>query len=385
MRYNLGLYLPVVTGIPALIGYIAVGGLKRSFKYSPIIWYVLFSAWLVIVIPFSAWPGGSFPVMSGFFRTQVIFLLFLSGLVYNYRDLRLVIYSICAAGFLNVLTAEFMSKQGERLELESIVTIGNSNDLAAQLLMIAPLLWAASKIHSVPSILRWALLGVLGWAFMVCLQTASRGAVLAMAAGYIVVLLFSRGWQRAALAFAVPMLFFLLLLFTPATIVNRLATLTNDENTGSEASESRLGRTELMKRGLVATLQNPIFGLGPGQFSNAIVGGDLTNGRMGRGMMNHSSFLQISSEAGLPALLLFTMSLIASWRKTASVRRRAILHRHKELEIISLALMLSIVMFSVAAFFLTLAYRLYFPVLVSFAVALYIAAERELPQDARIR
>jgi O-antigen ligase len=209
--------------------------------------------------------------------------------------------------------------------------------------------------------------------------------VLAMVAGYVAALLYSRGWQRGVLAFSVPLLFFALLLLTPATIVNRLATLTRDDTSVAEAVESKLGRTELMKRGITATLQNPIFGLGPGQFASVEGSGTYTSGRKGYWMVNHNSFLQISSEAGLPALLFFSISLVAAWKKVANVRMRAILQRHKELEILSLALLLSIVMFSVAAFFLTLAYRLYFPILIGLSVALHIAAERELPQNVQVR
>ncbi len=382
LKLRLSLYLPLIFGTMATIAFVASGGLVRSFSYTPVRVFTLFSLMLVAVVPFSSWPGGSFPVLSGFFRTQWVFVLYVSGLVFSLRDLKWVLYGTVFAGLLNVLTAFFMAKEGEaRLELEAIVTLGNSNDLAAQLLMIIPLFWAVFRMSKSSFLLRYMCLFMIPLGLLACLRTASRGALVAMAVGYIFLLFYGRGIQRIGFALAVPVILAGLFAFTPGSVVNRLRTLVKDEDQSNEATQSRMGRTELMKRAFNLTIQHPITGVGPGQFSSVEGFSSRAAGQRGIWMQAHNTFLQISSEAGVIALGLLLASLAISYRTVSRIRKRAIRMGNRDYEVLCLMVMLSILMFSVASFFLTLGYRFYFPYIVGLAAAIYAAARRDLPEQ----
>lgn len=381
IRFNLSLYLPLIFGTLAAVAFIAGGGLPRAFSLTPVRLFTLFSLVLVAVVPFSSWPGGSVPVLSGFFRTQWVFVLLVSGLIFTLRDIRWILYSTVSAGLLNVYAAFFLAKDGDgRLELEAIVTMGNSNDLAAQLLMIVPFFWAVFRLNQSPRLLRWLCILFIPLSLLACLRTASRGALVAMAIGYVFLLIHARGIQRFGFALAVPALFVILFAFTPGTVTNRLRTLLEDNEQSLEAVESRMGRTELMKRAFNLTLQNPLTGVGPGQFSTVEGFSSRAAGQRGIWMQAHNTYLQISSEAGLLAAGLLLATLIYCYRIASRIRQRAIRLRNRDYEVIAMGLMLSIIMFSVAAFFLTLGYRFYFPYLIGFSAALYTAARRDLPE-----
>ncbi len=382
LKLNLVLYLPLFFGTLALISFIGSGGVVRSFSFTPVRMFVLFSLMLLLVTPFSAWPGGSLTVLSGFFRTQWILLFYTSGLIFSLTNLKWVLYSTVLAGFLNVITAFFFAKDGEsRLELDAIVTIGNSNDLAAQLLMIIPLMWAVFALKQTPFLLRWLSVFLIPLSVYVCLRTGSRGALVAIATGYLITLIYSRGFRRVGIALSLPAVLVLLLAFTPEAVLDRLRTVVRDEDPLSEAAQSRMGRTELMKRALLLTLQHPLTGIGPGQFSTVDGFASRAIGERGFWMQAHNTFLQISSEAGVFTLGVLLATIVACYRAAAQIRKRAIRAANRDYEILSICVMSSLLVFSVAAFFLTLGYRFYYPYLVGLTAALHLAARRDLPES----
>jgi O-antigen ligase len=82
---------------------------------------------------------------------------------------------------------------------------------------------------------------------------------------------------------------------------------------------SSVSRKELMFQAMQLTIEHPIFGIGPGQF------GDVSYKRFreGQGVFithaTHNSYLQISCEAGIPAVLLFIAALIVCLRQKPKI------------------------------------------------------------------
>jgi O-antigen ligase len=72
---------------------------------------------------------------------------------------------------------------------------------------------------------------------------------------------------------------------------------------------SSMGRKEVQLQAVRLTLQNPIFGVGPGEFADVMY----KNFKQGQGKFinhaTHNSYLQISCEDGIPAVLLFIAAM----------------------------------------------------------------------------
>lgn len=170
-------YLPYVFGPAAVLAAISSGRLRYIFRERPPKFWLRFAGWMLIAVPFSSWKGGSFTAVIAYIKTDFIMLLVTAALATKWVDCRQIMYAIAAAAVSNIATAYlFLKPSGDRLALEWSGTIGNSNDLAAHLLLVLPfLLFVALKPGT------WALFRF-GWAVAIAfgifeiLRTASRGA-----------------------------------------------------------------------------------------------------------------------------------------------------------------------------------------------------------------
>jgi O-antigen ligase len=371
-------YLPPLFGIPALVGVVLGGGLQRAFRLKTVFLWLLFAAWLVIGIPFSSWPGNSLQAVFTYIEADFPILLMIAGLTRSWRDLRLIIGSLACAGIVNELTGQYLSRDvGGRLELTGIVTIGNANDFAAHLLMLLPFMVFVGLSKEYPKILRLLMLPATLFALGFALRTGSRGAVLALAVTYVVIVITGKGASRLIVAAAVPLMAAAYFAVLPGELTRRFATiLTPDDQPAvsssgapDEAVASADGRKYLLRRGIELTLQNPLFGVGVADFAVS-EGSTRTGGLTGRWMAPHNSYTQVSSEAGVPGLLILICALAACLRLCIKVRRQASRARMKGLSSAAYALMISFVLFCSCAFFLSLAYSIYFPTLAGLALAM---------------
>jgi O-antigen ligase len=104
----------------------------------------------------------------------------------------------------------------------------------------------------------------------------------------------------------------------PAIFWNRMSTLSgNDASNQVEASAaaSTDQRRDVLSRSIDYTFQHPVFGLGLGNFGVATAG---DYGGSDAWVASHNTYTEISSEAGIPALVLFLALLITS---VVSMRR----------------------------------------------------------------
>ena len=385
IRFGITVYLPIVIGVPTVLAYFFTGGLVRTLSFRPVQFYLCFALCLLASAALSSWPGGSYPVLSGFFRTQWIPMFLLTGLVYTWKDYRTAIVAVTLGGLINILTAQYMSSEDStgRLELD-IVTLGNSNDLAAQLLMIIPLFWAITGFNTIPKVFRWTMYAAIGASLIVVLRTGSRGALLALIFGYLFSILRASGKKRFAVAILAPILAFSLLIFIPGVVADRLATLFSEKDANSEAAQSGAGRKEILYKAIGISFQKPLFGVGPGQFGNFEGAQSKALGKQAHWNVPHNSYVQVASEVGYPALFFMLGSLLLGFKIAFNVQNEARRRGHKELEHVAFTVMASMLCFSVAAFFLTLSFRFYFPFLVGLSASLGAVARHEFNRLAKL-
>src|SRR5262249_17768976 len=106
-----------------------------------------------------------------------------------------------------------------------------------------------------------------------------------------------------------------------------------------EAAGSAEERKLLLIQSLNITTQYPVFGVGPGNFS--VVSGNWR--------VTHNSYTQVSSEGGLPAIILYLMVL---WSAVTNIKDlRPYRHQSSEIRLFSIALLASIGAFIVGSFF----------------------------------
>lgn len=364
-------YLLYIFGIPAIVGMLAVGGLRRSLSYAPAKWWLAFSLWGMVGVPFSIWRGGSFDQMWRFMRSELVMLFIIAGVVMTWRDIRRMLLVISAAGFVSLLASRMFSQvtENERFGLE-FGTVANANDFAAHLLLVLPFLsWVA--LSGMPVVIRMLAVGGIGYGTYVVLASGSRGALLALAVDIIFFTLNSTWRQRLALWTIGPIILTAAFLTLPGKIVNRLLSFSESSaNSSEEAIASSDARQQLLRESIVCTLQHPVFGIGPGQFTTYQGSKRELRGTALYWRAAHNSFAQAASETGIPGFIFYvggvfsTMSLLKkAYRRVRDMRR---LHEFRNA---LFCMRLGLVGFCTAIFFLNFTFAFYLPAMAGLAIA----------------
>jgi len=192
------------------------------------------------------------------------------------------------------------------------------NDFAALIAVTLPFAMAAAlrskrKVSTAIWLVGVCFLGVL------LLQTGSRGGLIAACVSTVLYAARLPGRHRVLLFGLLIVLGTVGIRFVDDSITARLMSITN--LAGDYNSQSETGRIAIWKRGWDYALDNPMLGVGPGNFAQA-EGARLARERLsGRWLTAHNTYVQVLVETGFPGALaylgfvsgLFTMALRA-WR-----------------------------------------------------------------------
>src|ERR1039458_9149817 len=235
----------------------------------PAIFWVVFTVWLFVGLPFSSWRGGSAGALNAYVRTDFPMLFVIAGLTLTWRECRSMMRAIACGAVLIMLASKVFQGQdfSERLNLNA-GTISNSNDYACHLVLVLPfVIWVALVAKS--KVIQLAAWGGVGYGVLLVLKTASRGALLALVAGALYWLVRGTLRQRNALLAVRPIAAAALIAFVPRNSLVRIVSFSADEaNASQEAIESTQVRRYLLEQSIVYTLQHPLFGVGLAQFSS---------------------------------------------------------------------------------------------------------------------
>jgi O-antigen ligase len=214
------------------------------------------------------------------------------------------------------------------------------------------------------------------------LSTASRGAEVALAVAFLFVLWRATPTVRIVTLIAAPVLAVALLAALPQSVLDRLRTFSTSSQqlvaSAAEAAESADSRRYLFNKSVEFTIQNPIFGVGPGQFSSAEGKTSRQAGYHGVWQQPHNIFTQVSSECGIPALLFFLCALGSTFRTLLLVQTQAKRYQLREISRAAFCVLLGMLGFLAAAAFLNLAYMFYLPALGGLAIAMHTATQNEI-------
>lgn len=338
--------------------------------------------WAAFTIPMSIWPGGSWAQLSDHLVKAVIFFWLIGTVVTTTQRLQWFLWVLACCSIPLAATALLNYREGNFITsaTSSVQRIagyvggsglaGNPNDLALMLNLLLPLTGALFVISKQPW-LRLIALAALVLSVAAVIATFSRAGFITLAV--IGVAAFGAMVRRGALGTAVVIVFMALGAFVliPDQYFSRLATITNIE---ADTTGSAQGRWDDYFVSMEYIRQHPLTGAGLGQDLLAL------NATRGHATWRsvHNAYLQAAVDLGIPGLALLSGLLLASFANARRVRRRAMrMPALRDLGVMASGVNLSLLAFSVAAFFHPIAYQFYFFCLAGLAVALVNACRSE--------
>jgi len=354
-----GLKIPaIICGIGILI--VLFGGALKLLKAPIGIALGVNVLWMTVITPISTWRGGSARYVLWYVAFWVVLVLIIAVAPRSIKDIARIGY-VTAFSCLFHLLVNGGSVEG-RYALSG--TFGNSDDVALLAGYAIPfmVLFAMQRRQLE---LRFGTLAV-GVLYLLVLvgRTGTRAAIPALVGMLAVYFIHSQMSKRVAiLAFAavasVVMLFVL-----PSATLERLKTIADaftseaaaQQLPSTEAMDSTMERRDLMKDAITITLRHPVTGVGPGEFPEYRSTLLYANGQPKRFFPSHNTYLQISSESGIPGLIIYLFFLTAIYRTLRRIRKLNASHTHPQwllVNQITVGLEAALVYFMICAFFMT--------------------------------
>jgi O-antigen ligase len=314
---------------------------------------------LALAIPFAFWPGGSFQLFSDVMWKALVLTIIILQCVNTLDRLKLLLFiqttSFLVAAVIAVNSGNFAARDGRLVGLGG--NFQNSNDFAQSLAIVFPMAAAFMLRSRAFMKLVWAALMLLS-VYAISL-TYSRAGFLALVIGIsaFAVVTPSQKQTRFVLLGGMLLLCIVGVIAAPAEYQDRLKTIfEHDADTTGSAQDRR----ELALTAIQVTLKNPIFGIGPGNFTAF----------SGNWQVSHNTYLQLSSEAGLPALILFLLLLRSAFKRLREAQHLARAEDLPDLNLWAGALRASLASYCICAFFASTAYQFFTYFLIGYAVAM---------------
>jgi hypothetical protein len=388
-KYHLAFIAAALAAVAACLGLT----FRNAFDSKIGLALAAFSAWAIFELPFSSWRGGSFHTLMNTWLKSYLTYIIVVSLIVSFAQLRKAFTCVAFATACIVFLSFKLGMNAEaddRLSFESGM-LGNSNDLAMQLILGLPFLLYLALDRRRMAIVRIIAGGVVPVLIYVVLRTGSRaGLVSLMGMG---VMLFFRSGARKRLIMVVAAA--ILAASTPLLLNHDLReryqtilTGTSGKNmseVGVSAAESQTTRMELMNHAMVLTAKNPIFGVGMDQFAQASANLATSQGQAAMWHPVHSFLLLVLAETGIPGALFYTTAviycLVAVFKISRFTRNRKDLALASE---VAEALLYSYVGFMICMLFSPGAYLYHFPLMAAFVTALYRFTREQISADRAV-
>ena len=284
--------------------------------------------WALIGIPFAHWQMGAFMTFVDDWLKMLMFYLLLANVMFAVRHFRIAIW-ICSlsatfvsiTAIINYLLHGADPSQSGRLTALVNGPYAGANYFSVTIVLMLPFL--LFEIFLNPRFLVRAVSFVCTGILMVAnLMTQSRAGVCGMVLVSLAVLwnLRNYGKSLAKIALIVAIATPVALLVAPHSLWDRFSTLFKDYDVDSlglgglrGAAGSQRERLQLIYKAVTLTAQNPVFGVGMGDFSSA----SSSEWKTGSGrdfVQTHNTYLQYSAELGVPGIALYIVLLVMTFR-----------------------------------------------------------------------
>jgi len=350
----------------------------------------LFTAWLIVCIPFGFWPGGSAALVQKVWIQAFLSFVLVAGCVLTIKQTKTIYKTIgYSVGVLSIMTLALrgVDRDGRLGLLET--RYSNANDLAWTLILgmcFLNFLFLRGKWSQKFIVLFF------GAAILLALvKTGSRAGMIGLGMLALFGFLQSSRATRIKLVIVIPIVLAVLYMSAPPDVRARYTTLfgSGKDSTGrylegkerieASASGSAETRWNLLKDGIYLTLRHPVFGVGPADF--VVAQNDLATSRgepRGSWAVTHNTYLQISSEMGIPGLVIYIMFLYQCFKPLNSIVRSRYPGRDwEDLRALANSLRASFVVVLTIAFFESYGYDTNIPILAGLACAVSLIAQRQ--------
>jgi O-antigen ligase len=225
---------------------------------------------------------------------------------------------------------------------------GDANYYTVSAVLCVPLALCFARDTTRPHWERWFSSGCLIIILAAITAAASRGGFLGLLAGLLVALWSSRRRWRNILV--IVLLISAFMLIAPSSPLHRLLDPTQGD------TEAEANRLSSWRASLTVFTENPLLGVGLGNFKNALTVRDLI--AQGYVFLAHNTYLEIAVESGLPGVIVFVGLFVSLWRALTPLAHRTSHHgiwtRDDQLIcIIATGLRGGLLAYAVAAFFIT--------------------------------
>ncbi len=376
-------YILYVLGVPAILGALFTGGVKRALKFSVARYWAFFGIWMFLSVPFSSWPGGSAVFVRAYLTTDFPIMFVIAGLTRTRREWRLMMLAVASAACVNLISSRTYAVQIADRMTVSLGTLANANDFAGYLLLVLPVLvWVV--ITSRSKLLKAVLLLGVGYGLYYSLASGSRGAGIAVVIDLVVLFFSAPKRRRFTIVAVATVLVGVSVVALPTATWQRLVTFSGSQSdTHQEAVDSQQGREYLLRKSIQFTFEHPLFGVGVGQFSNYEGGTSRQQGQRGSWHDAHNSYFAAGAELGIPGFLFYLAATIG----TFTLLNRAYKRVRDDVANKSLisgifCLRLGLAGYCAATFFLNFTYYFYLPAMAGLAIATWSAANEAPPPAA---
>ncbi len=394
-------HLADVTATCALVALLA-GRLGRGAPATHVTRELLLVLGLAAVMlgtaPFSLWPGGAVAVFTDVYvKVVLVFALMVNTLTTRARLEQFVNVVVLGTSYI-AARAVFDYLRGVNLVEGDRATgavgglFGNPNDMALNMVSFLPLAIVLALGRSSVPLRALAAFGVPAIAAAI-IFSKSRGGMIGLVA-MLLVLLYQMRRVRPRVAALVVAASLATIPFLPSSFLDRMSSIVNAEE---DPTGSREARKNLLKEGYRAFLDNPLFGIGAGQFQNYE-----PDERIEAWRETHNALLQVASELGIFGVIIFIAVIVSGFAAIARARsalrsspafRRRPRHRRSPpvaaqrdvLNLYTAAMTASLTGWFAAAMFASVAYYWTFYIVLGLAVALREMAVRYGGATAEVR
>ena len=278
----------------------------------------LLGAIILLTIPFSFWPGGSLAVFTDIYvKIILIFALMISTLTSPRRLYQMTWLMIVASGYIAGRgVIDYLSGvnlvDGDRLAGAVGGMFKNPNDLALNLVtFLAPTLFIVVQERRVPRRVFASALAVL--MVTATVFTKSRSGFLGLLAMTAVVIYYTAR-LKPGLVLAIVTAGLLALPAMPASFWTRMDSIFN---AAEDPTGSRAARIRLLNQAVDVFADNPLTGIGAGQFQNYNGPGIIEKWRV-----THNVWLQVAAELGVFGLAAFAFLVARAYAACFVTLRR---------------------------------------------------------------
>lgn len=310
--------LCAVLGLGSLIAGRLARGQAISRVTPELIGVVLLGAVIVFTAPFSIWMGGAIEVFRDVYsKVILIYLLAVNTITTPKRLERLTWVLVLSVAYVALLTmidylhGTHMVGHGTRAQGAVGGIMGNPNDLATNMVAFLPL--AAFSVLRRSTVLKQAAAaGCVALMLAAAVASGSRGGFLGLLV-MIGVFGVMAVRKRPGLVVAAVFAGICALPLVPSTYWHRIASITDQSKDDFGSAQER--RT-LIKESIQAFAENPLTGVGAGNFKAWN-----PQGRAAAWHESHNVVLQVASELGIAGLSVFFFILGRAFLSVIQTRR----------------------------------------------------------------